>query len=167
MDDRGRLAMPKRFQDAFRPEKSTNDSESVGENGEKPEKVSGQLVITPNLMALRSRCLLIYPLAEWEKVEQQMLRFPAASVQGQHIKKISGELAEVELDDKGRFVVPSNLLKLIGLSVKTKTCLIGQQNRLALWDKELWDAELAFALAASEADQASGELSEELRNFVM
>jgi len=168
MDDRGRLAIPKRFQDAFRPEKSTN-TESAGENGEnpnKPEKVGGQLVISPD--AMRSRpCLLIYPLGEWAKVVEQRRDFPDTDEHCQDVETVFGLASYAEMDDKGRFVVPADVLDDVGLSVKTKIYLIGKPGKFELWDKELWDAELAAARAANKKRRESGQLSDKLKNFVM
>jgi len=152
--------MPKRYQGSFKPEKDEADKQPSAEKG------ASQLVIAPDALNLR-RCLLVYSLGEWEKVEMQLKAFPASNKQCQNIKTIFGLATDVELDEKGRFVVPSYLLEHIDLSVKTKTYLIGQQNRLELWDKELWDAEFAAALQANQQAQELGELPQELLGFVM
>jgi len=157
LDDRGRLAMPKRYQERFKPAKDETPS---------AQTLASQLIISPDAMSLRP-CLLIYPLGEWEKIEEQLKRFPASNKQCENIKTIFSLAMDVELDEKGRFVVPSYLLDHIDLSVKTKTYLMGKQNRLELWDKELWDAELAAAMQANKQVQASGELPQELLDFVM
>jgi len=160
LDERGRLAMPKRYQESFKPVKDETGQELS------PEKIPSQLVIAPDAVSSRP-CLLIYPLCEWEKVEAQLKQFPASNKQCQNIKTIFSLAMDVELDEKGRFVIPSYLLEHIDLSVKTKTYLMGKQSRLELWDKELWDAEIAAAMQANKQAQETGELPQELLDFVM
>jgi len=162
--------MPKRYQDDFKPKNKQNIELATEQKVLSVEQTSvenkkrdyGELVIAPDALNLRS-CLLIYPVQEWVKIEEQLKRFPATDEKCQHVKTVFGLASDVEMDDKGRFIVPLYLLKHIGLEKKANhkgVCLIGQQNKFELWDKMLWQAEYDKAMSAirkakEEADAAS------------
>ena len=55
LDAKGRLAMPVKYRDRLQ------------------ESCRGQLVLTVD----RDRCLLVYPLPEWEEIERKLVKLPS------------------------------------------------------------------------------------------
>jgi len=190
LDEKGRLVMPRRYQDDFKLKKNEQKLDAkvavaqevvqemaagLQEQGtvDGKKKDYGELVIAPDALNLRS-CLLIYPVHEWEKIEEQLKRFPATDKKCQYVKTVFGLASDVEVDDKGRFIVPSYLLEHIGLEKKAKPkgiYLIGQQNKFELWDKTLWQAEYEKAMEAMrkarEGTDAGNEIPKALLDFAM
>jgi len=175
LDEKGRLVMPRRYQDDFKPGKNEKEQDALHwaeqeitmtkppEATENKKKEYGELVIAPDALNLRN-CLLVYPVGEWIKVEQQLKRFPATDEKCQSVKTVFGLASDVEMDDKGRFIVPAYLLEHIGLEKKAKhkgIYLIGQQNKFELWDKALWQAEYDKAMnVIRKAREEAGKASE-------
>jgi len=176
LDEKGRLVMPKRYQDDFKSKKEQSEAEAepvAEQKAQAPELLSrqeiaeskkkdyGELVIAPDALNLRN-CLLVYPVEEWVKIEEQLKRFPATDERCQHVKTVFGLASDVEMDDKGRFIVPSYLLKHIGLEKKANhkgIYLIGQQNKFELWEKVLWQAEYDNAMNAMKQVKQSNVLN--------
>jgi len=137
LDVKGRLAMPARYRDRL--------LESCG----------GQLVAT---IALEERCLWIYPLHEWEAVEQQLRKAPNMHPAVKRLNRLLiGNANEIELDSHGRFVVPPLLRDHAGL--EKKVMLVGQLSKFELWSEEAWQATTTAYL---EEEQDVGELPAEL-----
>ena len=70
--------------------------------------------------------LLMYPEAEWAKVAEQLL----------HLK--------TEWDSAGRVLIPANLRKRVDF--EKDVTLVGRANRLELWGRDQWEAEMTQAL---------------------
>jgi len=139
LDAKGRLAMPSRYRDRL-----------VG-------ACEGQLVAT---IALEEKCLWIYPLPEWEKVEQQLAAAPNMNQQVKRLQRLLiGNANDIELDGNGRFVVPPLLRDHAGLD--KKVMLVGQLNKFELWSEEAWLAQTDAYLE----QQGTGELPVELQSL--
>ncbi|SDS70521.1 MraZ protein [Halopseudomonas litoralis] len=140
LDAKGRLAMPARHRDRL--------LESCG----------GQLVAT---IALEERCLWIYPLHEWEAVEQQLRKAPNMHPGVKRLNRLLiGNANEIELDSHGRFVVPPLLRD--HASLDKKVMLVGQLSKFELWSEEVWQTTTAAYL---EEEQDVGELPAELHSL--
>lgn len=136
MDAKGRMAIPARQRDSLL------------------EASEGRLVLT---IDTQSRCLAVYPLPEWERVEQDVQALPALKPAIKRFQRlVLGYASDVELDASGRILVPPALRDYAGL--EKKVVLVGQGRKLELWSEERWLAERDTALAA----EADGELPEEL-----
>ncbi len=48
-----------------------------------------------------------------------------------------GHATEVNLDSSGRILIPLNLRQFVGLD--KKVALVGQGNKLAVWNDEIWN----------------------------
>ena len=139
LDAKGRLAMPARYRDRL--------LESCG----------GHLIAT---IALEERCLWIYPLQEWELVEQQLKKAPNMNPAVKRLNRLLiGNANEIELDGNGRFVVPPLLREHAGLD--KKVMLVGQLNKFELWSEDEWNATTEAYLEV----QDSGELPVELQSL--
>lgn len=116
LDEKGRLAMPTRYRT------------------ELSECCDGQLVVTVGL----DKCLLVYPLPEFEEIERKLVKLPALNKKAKRLQRLLiGHAAECEMDGQGRFLVPEPLRRFAGL--EKRVALIGQGNKFEIWDEELWD----------------------------
>lgn len=116
MDAKGRLALPTRYRDSLM------------------SRCAGHIVVT---IDVRERCLLLYPLQDWEAVQAQLeamanMRSSARVVQ----RMLIGHASDVELDANGRLLVPPMLREFAGLT--KKTVLSGQGNKIEIWSESLW-----------------------------
>lgn len=142
MDAKGRLAMPARQREPLLNE------------------YNGHLVITVDT---QTRCLVIYPLPEWEKIEREIQDLPALKPAVKRFQRlVIGYATELELDRSGRVLLPASLREYA--SLEKKLVLVGQGKKMELWAEQLWLAERERALqeSASETD-----LPEELMSLTL
>lgn len=123
-------------------------------------RCEGHLVITVDVY---DKCLCIYPLCEWERVEAQLSRLPTSHPQARRYKRVlTGNAEDLELDGNGRILVPQRLRDYAGLG--KQVVLVGQLHKFQLWDEKTWNEVLADDLA--EMQQAD-DLPEDLINLVL
>jgi MraZ protein len=116
LDEKGRLAMPTRYR------------------SELGECCDGQMMVTVGL----DKCLLLYPLPEFEEIERKLVKLPALNKKAKRLQRLLiGHAAECELDSQGRFLIPEPLRKFANL--EKRVALIGQGNKFEIWDEELWN----------------------------
>lgn len=82
LDSKGRVAIPTRYR------------------AEILEKNQGQMVCTVDI---RQSCLLLYPLDEWEKIEQKLLALSNFDPTQRRLQRVMlGHATECEMDAQGR-----------------------------------------------------------------
>ena len=119
---------------------------------------AGQMVITVDNS---DRCLLLYPLQEWETVERKLQKLPSFNKQARRLQRLLiGHATEVEMDGAGRLLVPPPLREFANLD--KRMVLIGQSNKFELWGEELWNERRSEWLA--EGDDL-GDLPEEMETM--
>lgn len=135
LDAKGRMTMPARFRERLL------------------DVCGGSIVITID----RSKCLLIYPLSEWEKVEQKLAELSSTKEAVRRFTRfLLHNAEECEMDAQGRFVIPPLLRKYASLN--KQVVLAGHVNRLELWDEASYVEE--------QLDwPAEGEVPEELASL--
>ena len=117
MDAKGRLAMPTRYRERI------------------VERSNGRLIATVDRS---DRCLLIYPLPEWEEIELKLRRLPTLHPVARRLQRLMiGHATDIELDSSGRILIPPSLREYAGLT--RNAMLIGQSNKFELWDEALWN----------------------------
>ncbi len=117
----------------------------------------GQIVVTVD----PDRCLLVYPLPQWEEIEQKLVRLPSLKPHARRLQRLlMGHATEAQLDGAGRILLPTPLREFA--SLEKKVVLIGQGNKFELWDEATW-AERCDQWLAEAADDL--ELSEELESL--
>jgi len=137
MDAKGRLAMPARQREPLRA------------------LCDGQIVVTIDTQV---KCLVIYPLPDWERIEKQIQSLPALKPAVKRFQRlVLGYATDVEMDGNGRCLLPQPLRDYAQLD--KKLVLVGQGNKLELWAEELWLAECEQALLESGPE---AELPDEL-----
>lgn len=140
VDAKGRMAMPARYRERL--------LESCG----------GRLVVTVD----RDHCLLVYPLPEWEVIEEKLNALPSLNKQSRLLQRLLiGHATELDMDGQGRILLPAMLRDFAGL--KKKAVLIGQGKKFEIWDEETWNESQEEWVAAVQADD--GELPAALEDL--
>ncbi|HHB13159.1 MAG TPA: transcriptional regulator MraZ [Chromatiales bacterium] len=118
LDAKGRMAMPARYRDQLMA------------------CCGGKLIVTLD----RDGCLLIYPLPNWEVIENELMKLPSMNPAVRAIQRLLlGHATECELDGQGRLLIPGPLRQVAGLG--RQIVLIGQGNKFELWDEAAWAAQ--------------------------
>ena len=89
------------------------------------------------LTADPSHCLLLYPLAEWEPIQQRLMALSSFNDALRSLQRLLvGHADDVELDGAGRILVPPALRQYAALD--KHVVLVGQGNKFELWDEARW-----------------------------
>lgn len=119
LDPKGRVVIPAPLRDIL--SKKYNDS---------------KLYITN---AAFDKCLLIYPLDEWNRLEEKI-----RSVTRMHdavkyfMRRVVASAMECDLDKQGRILIPYELRR--DAEITSDIVIVGQVEKIELWDKAEWDA---------------------------
>ena len=136
IDDKGRVVIPTRYRALV------------------AERSESRLVVTVD----RDQCLLIYPVPDWEQIEQRLMSLPSLHAQSRRLQRLMvGHATEVELDSHGRLALSTELREFAGLT--RVGMLIGQGKRLELWDEARWNEQRNTWLAS---ERAATDLATEL-----
>lgn len=84
------------------------------------------------------RCLHIYPMAEWNLLEEKLKDKPKTDRSIQFfMRRVFASAVECELDKQGRLMIPYELRQnaLSGAEV----AIVGLMDKIELWDKAKWD----------------------------
>ena len=125
LDAKGRLAIPTRYREALQDCCDRRmivtvaiDDRGVGEKG----------------------CLWLYPLPEWELLEQKINKLPTLNKVARRLQRfLIGYASECEMDAQGRLLLPEKLRKFAGL--EKHVVLLGQLNKFEIWNEEIWSAQ--------------------------
>lgn len=139
LDSKGRLAIPTRYRE------------------ELLQSTSGGLVVTIDTEA---KCLLMYPMVEWEVIEAKIQALPSFNKAARRIQRLLiGHATEVDMDANGRILLPPLLRDYAELD--KQTMLVGQGKKFELWSDRNWHTEREGWLA----EEQDGELPEELQSI--
>jgi MraZ protein len=137
LDTKGRLAVPARYREAL------------------VARCGGRLVITADY----DKCLLIYPLPDWEPIQQRLMGFSSLNPKIRDLQRqLIGYAEDIEMDAAGRVLVSAALRDFAGL--QKNVVLVGQGNKFELWDKERWEEVLGRGAGFTD-----GDLPPELEGF--
>ena len=78
------------------------------------------------------QCLILYPLEDWSKVEEQLSKL--SSIRGRHrsfVRSVTRYATSVQYDGQGRIQIPDSLLGYSG--IKKEVAVIGMINKIELW----------------------------------
>lgn len=121
---------------------------------------TGHLVVT---IDTNHRCLLLYPLAEWDQIEREIESLSSFDPMSQRVKHLLiGHANDLEMDGSGRILLPQELRQYAGL--EKHVCLIGQGKKLEIWDQQTWSVQRDKWLTESSV---AGELPEKLRALAL
>ena len=94
----------------------------------------GQLIVTVD----KDHCLLVYPLPDWEELEQKLVRLPSMNKVARRIVRIMvGYATDIDMDANGRILISKELREFASLT--KQGMLIGQGNKFELWDEATWN----------------------------
>ena len=123
------------------------------------EICDSQLVIT---IDTEQPCLLIYPLNEWESIEEKIESLPSFNPVARRIQRLLiGHATDVEVDNNGRMLLSNPLREYAQLG--KKVVLIGQGKKFELWDEVVWGQRMEEWLA----DKPGGDLPEALAELTL
>ena len=143
IDAKGRIAIPARCRSKLEQE------------------AHGQLVVTVDT---EERCLLLYPLPEWEIIERKLQGLPSFHRQSRRIQRLLiGHATDVEIDSHGRILLPALLREYAELD--KPAVFIGQGNKFEIWSEAHWTAGRDQWLAEEMGDES--ELPEELQALAL
>jgi MraZ protein len=117
IDIKGRLAVPSRFRDRLKTESG------------------GCLVQTLNPL---DRSLWLYPLNEWEIIENKLAALSDFDKQSRRAKQMMrGYATDCRLDSQGRILLSQELRDYA--SIKKQVLILGQGNKFEIWDQVTWE----------------------------
>jgi MraZ protein len=115
VDSKGRINIPARLRKYVSPE--ANDTFIVTRGYEK--------------------CLFVYPLDEWNKLEQSIRDLSPTNPQHRFFMRTLLELAtESQLDGQSRITVPRELLQFAG--IENDVLILGVLERIELWNPRIY-----------------------------
>jgi MraZ protein len=115
VDNKGRINIPARLRKYVSPE--ANDT----------------FVITRGY----EKCLFVYPLDEWNKLEQSIRDLTPTNPKHRYFMRTLLEQAtESQLDGQSRIGIPRDLLRLAG--IENDVLILGVLERLELWSPEIY-----------------------------
>jgi len=113
LDEKGRISLPSKFREVLRVKYG-----------------SEKLVIT-NI----PECLVVYPLAEWMKLEERLLQLPFGMKEAKEfLRYFLGAAEELEPDKQGRILIPPSLREEIRL--EKEVILLGMLSYFEIWNPE-------------------------------
>ena len=138
LDAKGRIVLPARYRERLL------------------EICESQLIVT---IDTDQPCLLIYPLPEWEQIEEKIEALPSFNPMTRRIQRLLiGHATEVEVDANGRMLLSNPLREYARLG--KKVVLIGQGKKFELWDEALWSERMDSWLNESAEEEMPGALAE-------
>ena len=138
LDAKGRIVLPARYRERLL------------------EICESQLIVT---IDTDQPCLLIYPLPEWEQIEEKIEALPSFNPMTRRIQRLLiGHATEVEVDANGRMLLSNPLREYAQLG--KKVVLIGQGKKFELWDEALWSERMNSWLNESAEEEMPGALAE-------
>ena len=140
LDTKGRMAVPARYRQLLH---ESND---------------GALVVT---IDTEEKCLLVYPLKEWEPIQAKIEALPSFNPAARRIQRlIIGHATDIDMDGNGRVLLPGPLREYAGL--EKKMVMMGQGNKFELWDEAHWNERRERYLEEIKGDD---QLPDELMNL--
>ena len=84
------------------------------------------------------RCLFIYPMEEWNKLQEQIRTKPKSDEAIRFfLRRVIASATETEMDKQGRLLVPIALRE--DANINSNVVMAGQIERIELWDRSEWD----------------------------
>lgn len=117
LDDKNRLTIPARFKEQL-----------LKDAGE------GNRVVVSRWV---DPCLVIHPLAEWERRCEELGRMRDTSAERRQFRYvILGTAQDLEIDRQNRILLPQSLREAAGIT--RDVTLVGDLDRILVWDSARW-----------------------------
>ena len=137
LDAKGRVALPAKYRDRV------------------TDRCDGHMVLTVHPF---DRCLLLYPLADWEVIESQVNALPnSTSRQARRLQNLMvGYATELDLDAANRLLLPA--MHRDHAELDKLLILVGQGQKFEIWSEARWTSMTETYLNETVDDDASVEL---------
>ncbi|MDG2395414.1 division/cell wall cluster transcriptional repressor MraZ [Candidatus Thioglobus sp.] len=120
------------------------------------EICEGQMVLS---IHPDDNCLLLYPLKEWQLLEQKVSTLPSLNIHTKRLKrKLIGHATDCELDKAARILIPGALRDYA--KIGKKIVMSGQGNNFELWDEDNWNQQLSNLDALSKKEEIPAEVAQ-------
>lgn len=117
VDSKGRVSVPSKFRDII------------------ADRYDGRLVLAMDY----DKCLTVYPLEEWEKLEEKIRTLPMMQKEVKDFMRfLLSSATECELDKQGRILIPSTHREHAGIT--KSVMLVGIIDKIEIWDAKAWEA---------------------------
>mgnify|MGYP001294117033 FL=1 len=129
LDTKGRITFPVRYKESFS-------------------------LLSSNLLICtidQDHCLLLYPFKYWEQIEKQIMELPTLNPTSRRLQRLMvGHAAELEMDSKGRILIPKELRAFAKL--RKQVMLVGQGKKFELWNYDDWNKGREKWLSTKDVD---------------
>jgi len=115
VDSKGRVSVPSKFRDVI------------------ADRYDGRLVMAMDY----DKCLTVYPLEEWEKLEEKIRSLPTMKKEVKDFMRfLLSSATECELDKQGRILIPPAHREHAGIA--KNVILVGIIDKIEVWDTGAW-----------------------------
>jgi MraZ protein len=119
VDEKGRVPIPPRFRD----------------------ELKAGFTLVPGA----EKCVIVYPVAEWEKLAGELTSSSVTPSKLRRLKRtIFAAAFSLEMDGQGRIALPPSLKKYA--EIGDEVVIAGVNTYLELWQKAHWESERALSL---------------------
>ena len=138
LDAKGRIALPAKYRDRV------------------TDRCDGHMVLTVHPF---DRCLLLYPLTDWEVIEAQVNALPnSTSRQARRLQHLMvGYATELDLDAANRLLLPA--MHRDHAELDKRLILVGQGQKFEVWNEARWTSMTEAYLNEPVDADASVELT--------
>ena len=138
IDQKSRLNIPAKFRKALDPK---NNNTFVVTRGFDPS-------------------LILYPIVEWQKVEQQLLLLSSIKNKDRSfVRSIVRYATIAKYDSQGRIQIPENLLEYS--NIRKEVLIIGMINKIEIWNK--FDLDKIEKQSLNNVDESFEDLANEIK----
>ncbi len=117
VDSKGRVSVPSKFREII------------------ADRYEGRLVLAMDY----DRCLTVYPLEEWEKLEEKIRNLPTMKKEVRDFMRfLLASATECELDRQGRVLITPAHRQHAGIT--KNVTLVGIIDKIEIWDSKAWEA---------------------------
>ncbi len=138
LDAKGRVALPAKYRDRV------------------TDRCDGHMVLTVHPF---DRCLLLYPLTDWEVIEAQVNALPnSTNRQARRLQHLMvGYATELDLDAANRLLLPA--MHRDHAELDKRLILVGQGQKFEVWSEARWTSMTEAYLNEPVDEDASVELT--------
>jgi MraZ protein len=114
---------------------------------------------SPYRRGIADHCLLIYPLPDWELIQQKLEGLSNLDARVRELqRRLIGFAVDVDIDSAGRVLISPALRQFAQLD--KNVVLVGQGKKFELWNQENWEQ-----LISRAGSFGAGGLPAELEGF--
>lgn len=85
------------------------------------------------------KCLHIYPLEEWSKLEEKIKSMPKMEEAVNYfLRRVIASVVECDIDKQGRILIPYEHRQDAGIN--SEAVIVGQLEKIEIWDRAEWDS---------------------------